>query len=199
MYTGLSGTQSRLIRNLEVSGGYTSIMDTIYSNDGLKKDFTMPTAIGVGYSFQFRRAFSLNFDLRKQVWGNVNTFFDKTKHKDRMDYGVSLVLNPVDEKSPNERKMKMPIRLGYVYSTTQNIYNYSGAEHQVIEQRMSVGFGLPFVQRYYDNSVITNMVNVNIQYLTRGFKASGMPSEQYLVLGLGLQLGDIWFAKRKYD
>jgi len=199
MYSGLSGTQNQLTRNLEVFGGYTSIMDTIYINNGVKKDFTMPTAIGIGYGFQFRRAFSLNFDLRKQVWGNVNTFFDKTKHKDRMDYGVSLVLNPVDEKAPNERKMKPPIRFGYVYSTTQNVYSYAGAEHQVIEQRMSVGFGLPFVQRYYDNSVITNMVNVNIQYLTRGFKVGGMPSEQYLVLGLGLQLGDIWFAKRKYD
>lgn len=199
MYTGMYGTQNQLTRNLEVVGGYTSILDTIFLNNGSRKDFTMPSTIGIGYSFQFRRSLAVNFDLRKQLWGSVNTYFDKTKHRDRTDYGISLVFNPVDEKAPNERKMKMPVRLGYILSNTQNIYQYNGSEHQVIEQRMILGFGLPFIQRYYDNSVITNMVNVNIQYLQRGFSASGMPKEQYLVIGLGLQLGDIWFAKRKYD
>jgi hypothetical protein len=43
------------------------------------------------------------------------------------------------------------------------------------------------------------MVNINIQYLQRGVPGTNLPREQYIVVGLGLQLGDIWFAKRKYD
>jgi hypothetical protein len=34
--------------------------------------------------------------------------------------------------------------------------------------------------------------------MTRG-AGLAYPKEQFITLGIGLQLGDIWFAKRKYD
>ncbi len=198
-YSGTDAAENRLARSLEYSSGYTSIRDTILNEVNGARAFSMPTSYGLGYGFQFRRLFSLSLDYRKQVWSS-NPFFDtKGKYTDRTDYGVSLVFNPSDEKSAAERKMKMPIRFGYMFSNTQQIFNSAGSDHQIQEQRFSFGFGLPLIQRYYDNSVITNMVNVNIQYLQRGVEGTNLPKEQYIVVGLGLQLGDIWFAKRKYD
>lgn len=199
MYSGMTGSQTRLTRSLNYYAGYTSVRDTVLNEIRDAQAFSMPTAYGLGYSFQFRRAFSLSVDYRKQLWGS-NPFFDtKGKYTDRTDMGVSLVFNPNDEKSSTERKMKIPVRFGYMVSNTQQLFNSAGSEHQIQEHRYIFGFGLPLIQRYYDNSVITNMVNFSVQYLQRGVTGTTLPSEQYLVFGIGLQLGDIWFAKRKYD
>lgn len=199
MYSGMTGSERRLTRSLNYYAGYTSVRDTVLNEVREAQAFNMPTAFGLGYSFQYRRAFSISLDYRKQIWG-ANPFFDtKGKYTDRTDMGVSLVFNPSDEKAASERRMKIPVRLGYVMSNTQQVFNSGGSDHQILESRVIFGFGLPLTQRYYDNSVITNMVNFNVQYLQRGVPGTSLPSEQYLVFGIGLQLGDIWFAKRKYD
>jgi hypothetical protein len=199
VYSGMAGTETRLTRSLNYAAGYTSVRDTVLNEIRNAQSFSMPTAYGLGYGFQFRRAFSLSLDYRKQIWGS-NPFFDtKGKYTDRTDMGVSFVIHPNDEKAASERRMKIPVRFGYMLSNTQQIFSNGGSDHQIQEHRYTFGFGLPLIQRYYDNSVITNMVNFSVQYLQRGVTGTTLPSEQYLIFGIGLQLGDIWFAKRKFD
>jgi hypothetical protein len=201
LFNGGIASERRLTRVLEVSGGYTSPMDTVLKDRKSQKNISLPSSFGLGYSFQYRRDWLVSVDYHIQNWSQYQAYFDpNAKFKNRTDLGFSFVLHPMDEKATTEKKMKPPIRLGYVLSNSQQLFQASnGITYQLQEQRFILGFGIPVVQRYYDNSILTNMVNVQLQYLQRGLQVSGIPQERYLTLSIGLQLGDIWFAKRKYD
>jgi len=86
-------------------------------------------------------------------------------------------------------------------------YGYGGSNVQVTqgqntfalqEHRVGIGFGIPIIRRYFDNSVLTNMVHIDFQYINRSLSAT-LPKENFFTVSLGVQMGDIWFAKRKYD
>jgi hypothetical protein len=156
---------------------------------------TLPPVFGFGYTLRIRNDLQLSADYRRQLWSKYDAFFDSNKdYQDREDYNFNLIINPLDYKLGNVKKMPMPIRLGYGLTHSHISLNGSRLE----EQRYSVGVGIPMIRRYFDNSVITNMIHVNLQYMTRG-AGLAYPKEQFITLGIGLQLGDIWFAKRKYD
>jgi hypothetical protein len=200
-YANSFATRNRLTRSMEVtSAGYTSVLDTILDERDVKKEFSLPGSLGVGYSFQYRRAFQLNLDWRKQMWSSYSAYFDNTgKYVDRTDYSIGLIINPMDVKGGTEKRMKMPVRLGYSLGQSQLQFVQNSQTFGLVEQRYMVGFGIPMLRRYFDNSVITNILQVNVQYLERRSNGGNFPKEQYITVGLGLQLGDIWFAQRKYD
>jgi hypothetical protein len=194
-------TRTRLTRSLEVSSaGFTSVLDTILDERDVKKSFVLPGSLGLGYSFQYRRLWQLNLDWRKQMWSNYSAYFDNSgRYVDRSDYSIGLIINPMDVKNGTEKRMKMPIRLGYSLGESQLQFVQNAQTFGLVEQRYMVGFGIPMLRRYFDNSVITNILQVNVQYLQRNSTGGNFPREQYITVGLGLQLGDIWFAQRKYD
>ena len=137
-------------------------------------------------------------DWRKQLWSQYKGMNTNDVFRDRNDYSVTLFINPMDLKAPNEKKMKVPIRLSYGLSESQVMLRSGATDlYGLQEQRYGLGFGIPIIRRYFDNTVLTNIVQINVQYMTRG--AVGGPQEQFITVGVGVQLGDIWFAKRKYD
>jgi hypothetical protein len=82
---------------------------------------------------------------------------------------------------------------------TQNVLTSSGNPYTVTEQRAFVGFGIPLSRRYYDNRTLRSVVHLQADYLTRGKNAGGLAREEYLLLSLSMNLGDIWFQRRKFD
>ena len=104
----------------------------------------------------------------------------------------------MDLKAPNEKKMKVPVRLSYGLSESQILLQQGTDVYGLQEQRYGLGFGIPIIRRYFDNTVLTNIIQVNVQYMTRS-AGGNFPKEQFITVGVGVQLGDIWFAKRKYD
>jgi len=194
-YGDVNAIQNRLTRTMAYNVSFTSPLDTIINEVGVNRGLTLPPAFGFGYTLRIRNDLQLSADYRRQLWSKYDAFFDSKKdYQDREDYNFNLIINPLDYKLGNVKKMPMPIRLGYGLTHSHISLNGSRLE----EQRYSVGVGIPMIRRYFDNSVITNMIHVNLQYMTRG-AGLAYPKEQFITLGIGLQLGDIWFAKRKYD
>jgi hypothetical protein len=97
--------------------------------------------------------------------------------------------------------MRWPVRVGGVLSETQySFVNSSGtATNQIVQQRAFVGFGIPIVRRYYDNTVLSSVVHLQVDYIQRGLATDGLAKEQFINVSLGLQLGDMWFQRRKFD
>jgi hypothetical protein len=95
--------------------------------------------------------------------------------------------------------MPVPVRLGGVWSETQQVFTSAGQEVQIGEFKAFAGFGIPMIRRYYDNSVITSVMHIQAQYLQRGSLQTGLAQERYFQLNLGFQLGDKWFQRRKFD
>jgi hypothetical protein len=190
----------RLTRTLENTGFGTNIVDTIINASSAFQKFTMPTSFGLGYYFQFQRKFGIGFDYRKQLWGNYAAFFsNQTKLTNRVDYGVGVTIFPEDEKDPSQKRMKPPIRFGGRYSITQNVFTSNNQQVNILEQNVYLGFGIPITRRYFDSRVLRSVLNVQIDYLQRGKNITGLAKEQYIMLTLGLNLGDVWFQRTKFD
>jgi len=84
--------------------------------------------------------------------------------------------------------------------TQYSFVNASGsASNQIVQQRAFVGFGIPIVRRYYDNTVLSSVVHLQVDYIQRGLATDGLAKEQFINVSLGLQLGDMWFQRRKFD
>lgn len=184
---------------MEIIGGATRVLDTIINEQGVTKSISMPASFGVGYSFRYRRSFMLALDWRTQLWSQYKGMNNTDVFRDRNDYSVTLFINPMDLKAPNEKKMKVPVRLSYGLSESQIMVQQGADLYGLQEQRYGLGFGIPIIRRYFDNSVLTNVIQINVQYMTRATKGGNFPREQFITVGVGVQLGDIWFAKRKYD
>lgn len=200
-YSGVEAERSRLTRSYDLSSsGGLILRDTILSSLDQSGTVALPASFGMGYQFLYRRAWSVALDYRYSDWGGFQAFFDPAKsYATRVDYGFTFTLHPMDEKARNERKMPIPLRLGGVYSQTQQVFTSAGQQVQIPEYKAFASFGIPMVRRYYDNSVITSLMHVQAQYLQRGSLQSGLAQERYFQLSLGFQLGDKWFQRRKFD
>jgi hypothetical protein len=97
--------------------------------------------------------------------------------------------------------MRWPVRVGGVLSETQYLFEKAGSTstNQIVQQRAFVGFGIPIVRRYYDNTVLSSVVHLQVDYIQRGLATDGLAKEQFINVSLGLQLGDLWFQRRKFD
>ena len=203
-HTGMRANLSRTAQTLELisSGGINRLLvvDTVLDEQTGNRPFTMPASFGVGYQFRFRRAFSISLDYRKSMWGNYSAFFNPGgRMTNRSDYGLTFILNPMDEKTPGKKRMRPPVRFGASMAETQNVLTSAGNPYTVTEQRAFVGFGIPLSRRYYDNRTLRSMVHLQAEYLTRGKNAGGLAREEYLLFSLSMNLGDIWFQRRKFD
>jgi hypothetical protein len=203
LFSGMNGEQTRLTRTMDLVGSSVYVIDTVLNQTTPKTSVSLPSSFGMGYQFQYRQRWGLALDYRQQSWGGLDPmFFDAgRKYTTRKDYGVTFTLNPNDFKHPSHKKMRWPVRVGGVLSETQySFVNSSGtATNQIVQQRAFVGFGIPIVRRYYDNTVLSSVVHLQVDYIQRGLATDGLAKEQFINVSLGLQLGDMWFQRRKFD
>jgi hypothetical protein len=203
LFSGITGEQTRFTRTMDLVGSSVYVIDTVLNQTTPKTPVSLPSSFGMGYQFQYRQRWGVALDYRQQSWGGLDPmFFDAgRKYTTRKDYGVTFTLNPNDFKHPSHKKMRWPVRVGGVLSETQySFVNSSGtASNQIVQQRAFVGFGIPIVRRYYDNTVLSSVVHLQIDYIQRGLATDGLAKEQFINVSLGLQLGDLWFQRRKFD
>lgn len=191
----------RLTQVFGYANGRITSSDTVLKQEGSYQQFTMPGGFGLGYQFQWRKRWSIALDYYSEKWSNYSAFFQPTqKLANRTDYGLTFVLNPLDEKQGKSKRMPPPVRFGVRYSQTQNVFTVqNGATTTILENSAFVGFGIPFTRRYFDNQVLRSMINVRFDYTARGTTSNGLAREQYFITTLSFNLGDIWFQRRKFD
>jgi len=198
--SGMRAQSERLTRTFEATNLGDYFADTILSTSGNYKSFKMPASFGFGYYFQFRKGFAVGLDYRKQLWGNYASFFQSNAGlTDRTDYGLGFIRNPEDEKNPAKKRQSIPIRFGGKYAVTQNAIASNNTKVAIIEKGAYIGFGIPITRRYFDSRVLRSIIHVQVDYLQRGKNLSGLANEEYVVFTVGLNLGDVWFQRRKFD
>ena len=200
-YNAMRGNQERLLRTMKISGSYLTPTDTIIFNQIAKQSFNLPISFGAGYTFRYKSSWSLSLDYRQQNWSSTSTmFFDNNRtYADRKEYAATFILHPMDSKLPNRKKMQWPVRFGVSQANTQ--YKFTSSNTNLIEQRAFAGFGIPFVRRYFDGTSIVSMVNFQVDYMQRSPNPANtsLATEKFINFRVGLQLGDIWFQRRKFD
>jgi hypothetical protein len=133
------------------------------------------------------------------MWSSItdertgDKFFDNSRYS----AGFSIIPKPVyGEKGDFFKKVRYSAGLRY-----ENLY-YNFNNTQLNEVGISFGLGLPVVKsiRIEEEKVaIVSMVNITAEYIKRGTTDGGLVQEDYFSIGLGLNLNDKWFTKRKYQ
>jgi hypothetical protein len=114
----------------------------------------------------------------------------------RYSAGFSLIPSPnYGERGSLLKHIRYSLGLRY----EDLYYNFNAQRFQ--EFGISFGLGLPVVKsvRLEDEKVpVVSRVNISAEYIKRGSSSNDFIQEDYFKIGLGLNLNDKWFTKRKY-
>jgi len=167
---------------------YYGTSDTIsyYSNDTTKA--SIPGTLRLGISFGKKDKFTAGVDFISTKWSNALIYGAEGYLADTraLLFGAEFI----PEKLSNYSFLKrMEYRIG---GHIENNYLILNGE-QVKEWGLSLGIGIPMRRTY-------SKTNLFIDY-TRKSNSAGMEllKEDFITMGISLNLWDLWFMKRKYD
>lgn len=183
--------------------------DTLTVN-GEKNGFDIPMTYAGGLAWQHRNNLIVSADFHYQSWGNCrmpmmdisggNVSYPSTSrmYKDNfmVKAGVEYTPNPFAGKGRYYQRMKY--RMGVSYSSPyMNIAKSEGTQSSTYsgpgEMSVSMGLGLPITNQY----TFPSTINVGLQWLRRAPGTSGLITENYFVLNLGVNFNELWFMKYK--
>lgn len=159
--------------------------------------FDLPYSFGFGVSWQHKNTLLVAADAHYERWSDCRMPIEtesafvpmKGYYKDRTKIAVGTQWTPDPFGKYWER---IQYRAGVNFSTPYlKVNNHNGP----YELRMGVGAGLPITNKINNRSV----VNVGVQWMRRASAASGMITEDYLLLNLGVTFNERWFVKYKIN
>lgn len=174
-----------------------------------KNAFDIPMTYAGGIAWQHKNNLIVSADAHYQSWGScrmpmmeINDGVVSYPSTSRM-YKNNYILKAGVEYTPNpfyadKYYQRIKYRMGVSYSSPyMNIDTGSGAQSATYEgpseMTLSMGFGLPIINRYNRSSLL----NVGFQWLRRSPGSTSLISENYFVLNLGVTFNERWFMKFK--
>lgn len=161
--------------------GITSIVDTIRSSS-----LSLPTEYGAGFSYTYDNRLTIAADYSVQEYSRVNFFGEQGADRTRASLGVEYVPEQLTRKLFRRARY----RAGLHYATAY--YTIDGKQGPT-EYGATIGIGLPIMNRWNGKSI----VNISGQAVHVRPNASGMITENYLRLNIGLSFNEGWFNKWK--
>lgn len=178
-------------------GTLTSI-DTINFEDNVEKEADKPMGFGVAYSVRKGENWSLGVEFEQNNWSDVTNDVGGQSYYNNAKYAVGMTVIPkpaYDETGDFFKKVRYSA--GFRYEDL--FYNFF--DTQLSEFGISFGLGLPVIKSVRLNEekvAVVSRVNITAEYARRGTTDNGLIQENYFKLGIGLNLNDKWFTKRKY-
>ena len=108
-------------------------------------------------------------------------------HTDTAIISVGLEYIP-DYREINTYSKIIRYRFGYQYNSTYLDFN----NHNIIEQKLCFGVGLPFLKT-------GSFLNLSMEMGKRGTLDYNLIEEKFVNILVGFKFNDVWFLKRKYD
>lgn len=171
--------------------GILSSNDTIVNNRSEIDGFTIPSEIGVGFTFKQRdESWLFGFDYTRQDWTNA-MLFDSPGSE--FSAAKQQSFRAGFEFTPNRYDMRywykhITYRGGCYHE--KSYYSFNGRQVDAT----GVTFGISFPVFKYFNSV-----NLGVDIGQRGSLAAGQIRERYFLFNVSFALHDIWFLKPLYD
>lgn len=177
---------------------YTSVGDS--TEITAKSPFDLPYTYGGGLAWQHKNSILVAADYKFENWsdcrtphsstegGQLNYFGAKGDYDNRSRFAVGAQYTP--DPTDKHYMKRMQYRIGANYSTPYLRVN--GAEGPS-EMTLSAGLGLPISNHNNNRST----VNVSLQWLRRKPATSGLITENYFLVNVGLTFNENWFMKFK--
>jgi long-subunit fatty acid transport protein len=166
--------------------GTESVRDTLLMKEGLRGDIVIPTMVGGGISVEKSDKWMAGIDFKWQNWDKFKAFelSDSLANSWQISAGAQVI---PDKENYNNYLSRIHYRLGFTFNRTYLVLH----GQQLNEYAISAGFGLPL-------RGIKTMVNVALQYGSRGTTAQNLIQENFFRVVLGFSIYERWFVKRKY-
>ena len=161
--------------------------ETIDTDDS---EFYLPSIVTIGLSAHKKNKW---FGAGQVYFRTNNDYQDPTYEKEGVQYSDSFGVKLGGFYIPKYNSLtnyfsRVVYRLGFNYDKTGiNINN-----EDIDDFGISFGMGLP-MPRQFSN------VDVGFKFGSRGLITETLVKENYFVMSLGLNLGQKWFRKRKFD
>ena len=185
-----SGKRDRTIMTYEEStdGGVDSI--DIIQQTSEPGDIVYPSKFGAGLMFFGGENWLLGADFEQTKWSEYRFFGDEDAVQDSWVFhvGGQVIPNIVNPKSYWGTVI---YRAGFHFGQ-----DYIKVDNDLPMWGVSLGLGLPMRRQNYSNQ--SSIINTTFEFGQRGNNANPI-RENYFRVGIGLNLSDIWFIKRKYD
>jgi len=170
----------------------TTGIDTIDNivNSSEKGKIVYPATYGAGFVYHNGEKWFIGADLTQTKWSEYRYFGAEDAVQDSwlMHIGGQVTPNALNAKSYWGR---VAYRAGFSYGQ-----DYVKITEDLPVWTVSLGFGFPMRPAAYTNQF--SVINTTIEFGKRG-KNDGLIRENFLRVGFGLTLSDLWFQKRKYD
>jgi len=179
--------------------GDPDFLDQILLEEDQRDTLTKPLGFTLGYTASKGDNWSVSLETEQNQWSGVtdkktgNVFFDNVRYS----AGFSIVPSPkYSERGDFFKKVKYSAGVRY-----ENLY-YNFQNTQLNELGISFGLGLPVVRSFRleeEKVAVVSMINLTAEYVKRGTTDNGLIQQDFFNIGIGLNLNDKWFTKRKYQ
>jgi hypothetical protein len=175
--------------------GNEIVRDTIQLTENTRGTMRLPLSVGFGASIRKGDRLTLGADFLMQNWSSFQAF-DKNpglKNSMRVSIGGQYVPNSKKFGTTTDYFKRVHYRLGARYSQTALELKNT----QLTEYAVSAGFGFPvgtsFTMRNF------SMVNIGVEYGSRGTLTNGLIREKFVKINVGFTINDRWFRKSQFD
>ena len=178
--------------------GNIASIDTLIYEDNKKDTVSKPLGVALGYTINKGDKWTLSLEAEQILFSSLENKVSSGEFKDNMRYsaGFSIIPSPnYGERGSFLKHVRYSIGARY-----EDLY-YNFGSQTFREFGISFGLGLPVVKsvRLEDEKVpVVSRVNISAEYIKRGSSSNDFIQEDYFKIGLGLNLNDKWFTKRKY-
>ena len=162
------------------------IIDTTENSQLNKGVIIMPNNIGFGLNIKSNNL-SLFLDFSQKDWSQFSSFglSDSLSSSEKISVGLEYI---PDYREINTYSKIIRYRFGYQYNSTYLDFN----NHNIIEQKLCFGVGLPFLKT-------GSFLNLSMEMGKRGTLDYNLIEEKFVNILVGFKFNDVWFLKRKYD
>ena len=182
------------------------VSSTLTAADTLRVSsaYSMPHTFGAGLTWNHRNSLYVGADYTLQKWGSAKmpelvdadgygTLDYRTAKGSLTDmHRMSVGLEYVPNAEGVQWRKRIRYRAGFSYATP---YFKVGGQDGPRDYTASFGVALPIMNMHNNRSVL----NVSAQYERVQPKVSGMISENYFRLSIGLTFNERWFMKWKVE
>ncbi len=179
--------------------GSVSSGDTLTAKDA----FQLPHTFGAGLSWNYHDKWRVGIDYTFEKWSSVKypysaeDAWESTKGKMLDKHGISAGLEFIPKPQGIRWADRLRYRAGISYSTpytrVEKGANWTDGPSNLC---VSLGMGLPIATKWGQTGAYPT-VNIAAQYERVKPKASGMITENYFRLCLGITFNERWFWKWK--
>ncbi|HOE38087.1 MAG: hypothetical protein QM212_09445 [Bacteroidota bacterium] len=169
----------------------SAITDTIFQSINEKGKISLAQKIGVGIGYNHDDKLYVGVDYTIQDWSKAKYFELSDQLSNSTFISVGTEYTPAG-RSKLYYKYWQGVSYRAGFYSNQNFINLNNSETKISDFGISFGLGLPTKRS-------KTSYNLSLQIGQRGSAKNNFITENYFIIGLSLNLADMWFIKSKFD